>query len=61
MKTIITIGRQYGSGGREIGRKIADIYQKTTDGDVVVTIIKSAEMTKVVENTYRAVNIAFAN
>lgn len=24
MKTIITIGRQYGSGGREIGKKVAD-------------------------------------
>ena len=26
MKTIITIGRQYGSGGREIGQKLADHY-----------------------------------
>ena len=26
MNTIITIGRQYGSGGREIGRKLADSY-----------------------------------
>ena len=26
MNTIITIGRQYGSGGREIGQKIADHY-----------------------------------
>ena len=26
MKTIITIGRQYGSGGREVGRKLADYY-----------------------------------
>lgn len=26
MKTIITIGRQYGSGGREIGQKLAKIY-----------------------------------
>lgn len=26
MKTIITIGRQYGSGGREIGQKLAQIY-----------------------------------
>ena len=24
MNTIITIGRQYGSGGREIGKKIAE-------------------------------------
>ena len=26
MNTIITIGRQYGSGGREIGQKIAEYY-----------------------------------
>ena len=26
MNTIITIGRQYGSGGREIGRRLAEIY-----------------------------------
>lgn len=26
MNTIITIGRQYGSGGREIGKKIAEYY-----------------------------------
>ena len=26
MNKIITIGRQYGSGGREIGQKLADIY-----------------------------------
>lgn len=53
--------RTIGADEEVIGRKIADIYQKTTDGDVIVTSIKSAEMTKVVENTYRAVNIAFAN
>ncbi len=26
MKTVITIGRQYGSGGKEIGRKLAEYY-----------------------------------
>ena len=26
MNTIITIGRQYGSGGREIGQKLAAFY-----------------------------------
>jgi len=53
--------RTIGADDRAIGEKVADIYKKTTDGDVVVTDIKSAEMTKVVENTFRAVNIAFAN
>ena len=27
MNTIITIGRQYGSGGRDIGRKLAESCQ----------------------------------
>ncbi len=53
--------RTIGADSKEIGEKVAEIYGKTTDGEVVVTDIKSAEMTKVVENTFRAVNIAFAN
>lgn len=53
--------RTIGADNKEIGEKVANIYRKVTDGDVIVTDIKTAEMTKVVENTFRAVNIAFAN
>ncbi|HOI84438.1 MAG TPA: nucleotide sugar dehydrogenase [Acholeplasmataceae bacterium] len=53
--------RTIGADSVEIGEKVAAIYRKVTDGEVVVTDIKTAEMTKVVENTFRAVNIAFAN
>ena len=53
--------RTIGADDKKIGEKVADIYRKLTDGDVIVTDIKTAEMTKVVENTFRAVNIAFAN
>lgn len=53
--------RTIGADNKETGEKIVNIYKKTTDGEVILTDIKSAEMTKVVENTYRAVNIAFAN
>ena len=53
--------RTIGADSKEIGEVVANIYRKTTDGEVIVTDIKSAEMTKVVENTFRAVNIAFAN
>lgn len=53
--------RTIGADLPEIGLKIAEIYKKITDGEVIVTDIKTAEMTKVVENTFRAVNIAFAN
>ena len=53
--------RTIGADTTSIGEKVAFLYKKITDGDVVVTDIKTAEMTKVVENTFRAVNIAFAN
>lgn len=53
--------RTIGAERHDIGEKVANIYRKITVGEVVVTDVKSAEMTKVVENTFRAVNIAFAN
>ena len=53
--------RTIGADEKTIGEEIASVYEKITSGDIVVTDIKSAEMTKVIENTYRAVNIAFAN
>ncbi len=53
--------RTIGADNKEIGEKVAAMYAKITTGEVVTTDIKSAEMTKVVENTFRAVNIAFAN
>lgn len=53
--------RTIGADSNEIGEKIKQIYSSFCKGDIVVTDIKTAEMTKVVENTFRAVNIAFAN
>lgn len=53
--------RTIGADSKEIGERVASVYRKITTGDVIVTDIKTAEMTKVVENTFRAVNIAFAN
>ena len=53
--------RTIGADEKEIGEKIKKIYASFCQGEIVVTDIKTAEMTKVVENTYRAVNIAFAN
>lgn len=53
--------RTIGADNRDIGEKVANVYRNMTNGQVIVTDIKSAEMTKVVENTFRAVNIAFAN
>lgn len=53
--------RTIGADDREIGESIKKLYATFCQGDIVVTDIRTAEMTKVVENTFRAVNIAFAN
>lgn len=53
--------RTIGADEKEIGEKIKNLYASFCQGDIVVTDIRTAEMTKVVENTFRAVNIAFAN
>lgn len=53
--------RTIGADSPEIGQKIKDIYKSFCKGDIEVTDIRTAEMTKVVENTFRDINIAFAN
>ena len=53
--------RTIGADSREIGEKVAKLYASFCQGEIVITDIRTAEMTKVVENTFRAVNIAFAN
>ena len=58
---LIHNNRTIGADDKEIGERIKTIYSSFCQGEIVVTDIRTAEMTKVVENTYRAVNIAFAN
>lgn len=53
--------RTIGADDRQIGEKVKQYYASFCQGEIVVTDIRTAEMTKVVENTFRAVNIAFAN
>ncbi|MBQ8026985.1 MAG: nucleotide sugar dehydrogenase, partial [Clostridia bacterium] len=53
--------RTVGADDKEIGEKVKELYASFCQGEIVVTDIRTAEMTKVVENTFRAVNIAFAN
>ena len=53
--------RTIGADDREVGEKVKSCYASFCQGEIVVTDIRTAEMTKVVENTFRAVNIAFAN
>lgn len=53
--------RTIGADDKAVGEKVKSLYASFCQGEIVVTDIRTAEMTKVVENTYRAVNIAFAN
>ncbi len=53
--------RTIGVDDYAVGEKIKSVYQRFCKGEIVITDIRTAEMTKVVENTFRDVNIAFAN
>lgn len=53
--------RTIGADDPAIGNRVKDLYSSFCKAEIVVTDIRSAEMSKVVENTYRDVNIAFAN
>lgn len=58
---LIHNNRVIGADEPEVGERIKALYASFCQGEIVTTSIKTAEMSKVVENTFRAVNIAFAN
>ena len=53
--------RTIGADEPEIGERVKALYGSFCQGEIVLTDIRTAEMTKVVENTFRDINIAFAN
>lgn len=53
--------RVIGVDDSETGRKLQELYGSFCKGEIVLTDIRTAEMSKVVENTFRDINIAFAN
>jgi len=53
--------RTIGADDKVVGERIKKLYSVFCEGNIVVTDIRTAEMTKVIENTYRDINIAFAN
>lgn len=53
--------RTIGCDDKEIGEKIKAVYASFCQGEIVLTDVRTAEMSKVVENTFRDINIAFAN
>lgn len=58
---LIYNSRTIGADDVEIGERVRELYLSFCKGEIVVTDIRTAEMTKVVENTFRDINIAFAN
>lgn len=58
---LIHNNRTIGADNAQVAQEVKDIYASFCQGEIVTTDIRTAEMSKVVENTFRAVNIAFAN
>ena len=56
-----TNDRVVGGLTNEAGEKAAQLYSQVTDGQVLVTSAETAELSKLAENAFRDVNIAFAN
>ena len=53
--------RVIGADREDIGQKVKEVYASFCEGEIVITDIRTAEMSKVVENTFRDINIAYAN
>ena len=58
---LVNNSRTIGADDPDTAEKIKALYASFCRGEIVVTDIRTAEMSKVVENTYRDINIAFAN
>jgi len=53
--------RTIGADNAKTGEIVKKVYSSFCNGEIIITDIRTAEMTKVVENTFRDINIAFAN
>jgi UDP-N-acetyl-D-mannosaminuronic acid dehydrogenase len=56
-----TIARVCGADSMETGIVMKDLYKQIVEADVEIVDCVTAELVKTAENTYRDVNIAFAN
>lgn len=61
MIEIVTNDRVVGGLTPECASRAADLYRVFCQGDIALTDAESAEMSKLAENAFRDVNIAFAN
>lgn len=61
LQELVRNSRTIGTDDPETGEKVKNLYASFCEGEIVQTDIRTAEMSKVVENTFRDINIAFAN
>lgn len=61
MKELIGNSRTIGADEVAIAEKVRDVYASFCRAEIALTDIRTAEMSKVVENTFRDINIAYAN
>ncbi len=61
MREISENDRVIGGYTEDCARRAADVYSTFVTGQIMLTDLRSAEMTKLMENTFRDVNIALAN
>ena len=61
MKELVQNDRIVGGISKEAAEKTAEFYKTFVEGEILQTDAKTAEMAKLTENSFRDVNIAFAN
>jgi UDP-N-acetyl-D-mannosaminuronic acid dehydrogenase len=61
MRELVENDRIVGGTTKEATEKTVEFYKTFVDGEVLSTDAKTAEMAKLTENSFRDVNIAFAN
>lgn len=61
MRELVENDRIVGGITPEAGEKVAAFYRTFVTGEVLITDARTAEMAKLTENSFRDVNIAFAN
>jgi UDP-N-acetyl-D-mannosaminuronic acid dehydrogenase len=61
LRELVDNDRIIGGVDRQSAEKAKNLYQTFCNGEILLTDARTAEMAKLVENSYRDVNIAFAN
>lgn len=61
LQNLRTLGRVCGGSSPDVSRTMVNLYQTIVQGELEESDLITAELVKTVENTYRDVQIAFAN